>query len=56
MKPKHRLILLACVATFVSAMLVWCLKTHNTLGAVIDAIVLLFYGILGVQDVKRFKK
>jgi hypothetical protein len=59
MNPKHKLIMLACATAIVFGMLAWCISTHNTVGIVVDTLVLLYYVphyFFAIRDLKRARK
>ncbi len=59
MPPKHKLVLLSVCTLIMIGMLVWCIYARNTVGFVVDVLVLLYYiphYIFAIRDLKRGKR
>ena len=59
MPPKHKLILLSACTLILLTMLAWCIHVHNTVGIIVDTLVLLYYVphyIIAIRDLKRGRK
>ena len=59
MPPKHKLTLLSVCTLIIIGMLTWCIYTRNTVGIVVDILVLLYYVphyIFAIVDLKRGRK